>query len=120
MRRLSILIVLVLLLIIGGGLTQQLARNSGKVNLPTIQQTANPDGDPAQMTNWKAEQLFLIIMVILFSPFPPGLIPMAIGIMVVMWFLDWQVRRAKKSPPRSSSKSSPATVEARQTGVEST
>jgi hypothetical protein len=119
-KYLSIIIVLVVVLIIGGGLTQQLARSNGGMNLPLIQQTNNPDGDPAQMTGWKAEQLFLVIMFILFSPFPPGLIPMAIGLVAVMWFLDWQVRSAKATKGPVSSEIRPATVEPQEKGVKST
>jgi hypothetical protein len=115
----SILVVLILLLIVGGGLTQQLIRSNGNLSLPIIQQTTNPDGDPTQMTSWKAEQLLLVIMFILFSPLPPGLIPMAIGITALMWILDWQVRRSK-AVKVSSRETKPATVEPKETRVEST
>lgn len=96
MRRLVILAVLIVVLIVGGGLTSQLASNSGGVELPVLKQTDNPDGSPETMTAWKAEQLVLVVMFLLFSPFPPGLIPMAIGIMVLMIVLDWGVKSTKK------------------------
>jgi hypothetical protein len=118
-RRLMILAVLIGILIVGGGLTQQLIRDNGNLSLPTIQQTNDPNGDPAQMTPWKAEQLILVIMFILFSPMPPGLIPMAIGLLALFWFLDWQVKRVKLEK-RPSAEKSPAVVEPQQTGVEST
>ena len=97
MRRLVILAILIGVLIVGGGITAQLASNSGGVPLPILKQTNNPDGSPETMTSWKAEQLVLVIMFILFSPFPPGLIPMAIGITVLMIILDWGVKSSKKS-----------------------
>ena len=120
MKYFSIIVVLILLLIIGGGLTQQLVRNSGNISLPVIQQTNNPDGDPTQITPWKAEQLLIVIMFILFSPLPPGLIPMAIGITALMWFLDWQVRRSKAQKGRAAPDTRPVKVEAQETKVEST
>ncbi len=97
MRRLVILAVLVVVLIVGGGLTSQLASNNSGFELPVLKQTDNPDGSPETMTAWKAEQLFLVIMFLLFSPFPPGLIPMAIGIMVLMIVLDWGVKSSKRA-----------------------
>ncbi len=110
MKRLGILIALTLLLIVGGGLTAQLAARQGSIQLPVIRDTDNPDASALDMTPWKAEQLLLVIMFILFSPMPPGIIPLAIGIMALMWFLDWQVKsvRAKKGV---LSQSTPATTE---------
>jgi hypothetical protein len=93
---LVILAVLIVVLIVGGGLTSQLASSNSSFQLPVLKQTDNPDGSPETMTSWKAEQLVLVIMFILFSPFPPGLIPMAIGIMVLMIVLDWGVKSSKK------------------------
>ncbi len=119
MNRLVILAVLVVILIIGGGLTSQLASSGEGFQLPVLKQTDSPDGSPETMTSWKAEQLFLVIMFILFSPFPPGLIPMAIGIMVLMIVLDWGVKSSKKSKGPSPG-SSPVPVEQKQTTVEST
>lgn len=118
MNRLVILAILIVVLIVGGGLTSQLASKSGSLPLPVLKQTDNPDGSPETMTSWKAEQLILLIGFLLFSPFPPGLIPMAIGIMVLMIILDWGVKSSKKSKG-SSPGSSPVPVEPQQTGVES-
>ncbi|MEO8609745.1 MAG: hypothetical protein ABI690_17770 [Chloroflexota bacterium] len=101
MRRLVILAVLIVVLIVGGGLTSQLASSNSGPQLPVLKQTDNPDGSPETMTAWKAEQLVLIIMFLLFSPFPPGLIPMAIGIMVLMIVLDWGVKSSKKQKAAS-------------------
>jgi len=115
-RRLVILAVLVVVLIVGGGLTSQLASSNSGPPLPVLKQTDNPDGSPETMTSWKAEQLVLVIMFILFSPFPPGLIPMAIGIMVLMIVLDWGVKSSKKAKAASPGL---ATVPSeQQTGVE--
>jgi len=117
-RRLIILAVLVVVLIAGGGLTSQLASGGSGFELPVLKQTNNPDGAPEAMTSWKAEQLVLVILFILFSPFPPGLIPMAIGIMVLMIVLDWGVKSSKKSKGAASA-SSPVPVDPQQAGVES-
>lgn len=115
MRKVVILAVLVVILIAGGGLTSQLASGGESFQLPVLKQTNNPDGAPEVLTSWKAEQLFLVIMFILFSPFPPGLIPMAIGIMVLMIILDWGVKSSKKrtgtSPGLSTVDEQPASVE---------
>lgn len=105
MRRLGILIALVILLIVGGGLTSQLAARQGNIQLPVIRETDDPNASALDMTPWKAEQLLLVIMFILFSPFPPGIIPMAIGIMGLVWFLDWQVKSVRrKSGPTATPK----------------
>lgn len=118
MRRLVFLAILVVILIVGGSLTSQLASSGEGFQLPILKQTDNPDGSPEVLTSWKAEQLFLVIMFILFSPFPPGLIPMAIGIMVLMIVLDWGVKSSKKTKGRSS-EASPVPVEPQQASVES-
>ncbi len=101
MNKLIILLVLIAIMIVGGGLTSQLAAQGG-FQLPVLRQTDNPDASALEMTPWKAEQLFLVIMFILFSPLPPGIIPMAIGITALMWFLDWQVKVSKKTAAASS------------------
>jgi hypothetical protein len=115
-RRLVILAVLIVVLIVGGGLTSQLASSNSGPQLPVLKQTDNLDGSPETMTSWKAEQLVLVIMFILFSPFPPGLIPMAIGIMVLMIVLDWGVKSSKKA--KGSSPGLATVSSEQQTGVE--
>lgn len=113
MRRLVILLVLIVIMIIGGGLTSQIASSEGSVPIPgLVRQTDDPDASALDMTPWKAEQLFLVILFILFSPFPPGLIPLAIGLTLLMWFLDWQVRATRAKPgPSTSSETTPTVAE---------
>jgi hypothetical protein len=115
-RKVVILAVLVVILIAGSALTSQLASGGESFQLPVLKQTNSPDGAPEVMTSWKAEQLFLVIMFILFSPFPPGLIPMAIGIMALMIVLDWGVKSSKKTKAASSGLT---TVDQQQASIES-
>ena len=91
MRRLAILAFVILLLIIGGGLTAQIASQGGTATFPwTIRTTNDPDASVMDMTPWKAEQLFLLIGFILFN-----LIGAAVTVAVVFWLLHREVKRAK-------------------------
>ncbi len=106
MKRLAILFALMLIMVIGGGLTAQIQAGGGELRLPGIvRQTNDPNASALDVTPWKAEQLVIVVLFILFSPFPPGLVPLAIGLMVVMWFLDWQIRRTKAGARAAASES---------------
>ena len=96
MKRLLIVVVVIVILIIGGGLTAQIASNGNQLAIPgVIRQTNNPDASALDMAPWKAEQLFLFVGFILFN-----LIGIAVTLMAVFWFLNWQVKSVavKKSP----------------------
>jgi hypothetical protein len=95
-KRLLIVGVIIVILIIGGGLTAQIASNGNQLAIPgVIRQTNNPDASALDMAPWKAEQLFLFVGFILFN-----LIGIAVTLMVIFWFLNYQVKSvaAKKSP----------------------
>lgn len=88
MKRLMIVVAVVVVLIIGGGLTAQIASNGNQLSIPgLIRQTNNPDASALDMAPWKAEQIFLFVGFILFN-----LIGMAVTIMAIVWFLNWQVK----------------------------
>lgn len=91
MRRLALLIFVILVLIVGGGLTAQIASQGGTATFPwIIRTTSNPDASVLDMTPWKAEQLFLLIGFILFN-----LVGAAVTVTVVFWLLHRQVKRVK-------------------------
>lgn len=91
MRRLAILAFVLLLLIVGGGLTARIASQGGTLQVPAvIRTTSDPDASVLDMTPWKAEQLFLVIGFILFN-----LIGAAVTVTIVFWLLHRQVKRAK-------------------------
>ncbi|MBK8027878.1 MAG: hypothetical protein IPK19_42515 [Chloroflexi bacterium] len=89
MRRFSILIGLVLLLLIGGGLTALLNTSDGQV-LPILQQVGAPDASPTLMLPWKANQFIIMIGFILFN-----LVGMAVTLAIVLWFVDRGVRKSR-------------------------
>lgn len=91
MRRFAFFMFIILLLIIGGGLTAQIASEGGTFQIPAvIRTTSNPDASVLDMTPWKAEQLFLVIGFVLFN-----LIGAAVTLAIVFWLLHRQVKRAK-------------------------
>lgn len=93
MKRLLLVLVVIVILIIGGGLTSQIASNGNQLAIPgLIRQTTNPDASALDMAPWKAEQLFLFVGFILFN-----LVGMAVTIMAIVWFLNWQVKVANST-----------------------
>ncbi len=102
MRRLALLMFVILLLIIGGGLTAQIASQGGIFQIPAvIRTTNNPDASVLDMTPWKAEQLFLLIGFVLFN-----LVGATVTLMIVFWLLHRQVKRVKAegdAPPAMTS-----------------
>lgn len=103
MKRLAFLVVLVVILLVGGGLTAQLVAMNNASPLPILQQTADPDASVSQVLPWKADQFFLLVGFILFN-----LIGMAATIAIVMWFLDRGLRKSRAEAVSSSSPSSSA------------
>lgn len=89
MSRLTILIALLLLLVIGGGITSLLIAQSGQV-LPVLTQVGSPDANPTVITDWKANQFFLMIGFILFN-----LIGIGLTLAVIFWLMDRGVRTSK-------------------------
>lgn len=89
MKRLFTIAALIVILIIGGGLTMQLIASGGEV-LPVLTTVSNPDADPTVVRPWKAEQLFLMIGFVLFN-----LIGIAATLAVIFWFIDRGIRRSK-------------------------
>lgn len=107
MKRLAIVVVVLLVLIISGGLTAQVASNGGQVNFPgIIVATRNPDASVFEMTPWKAEQVFLLIGFLLFN-----LVGIALTLALLFWFLNWQVKRVKASEKPGAATTTPATVD---------
>ena len=95
MKRLLIVVVVIVILIIGGGLTSQIASNGNQLAIPgVIRVTTNPDASVLDMAPWKAEQLFLFIGFILFN-----LIGIAVTLMAIFWFLNWQIKTVKVKKP---------------------
>lgn len=94
-----------LLLIIGGGLTAQIAQQGGQGAIPVfVVQTENPDASVFETRPWKAEQLILLVGFILFN-----LIGIGVTIALVMWLLSRGVKSAKSgeapargAPPESA------------------
>ncbi|MEZ4667400.1 MAG: hypothetical protein R3E39_05710 [Anaerolineae bacterium] len=104
MKRLMIVFAVVIILIITGGLTAQIASNGNQLAIPGIvRQTTDPNASALDMAPWKAEQMFLFVGFILFN-----LVGMAVTIMAIIWFLNWQI---KKVNAKTSQTTAPTKVE---------
>ena len=103
MKRLGIIVALLLLLLIGGGLTMQLISNGDAGLLPVLRQTANPDASVADVIPWKAEQFVLAVGFILFN-----LIGMGVTIAAVFWLLDRAIRRSRAEAVPANTSAAPA------------
>jgi|FLYN01.1.fsa_nt_gi hypothetical protein len=100
MRRVAFVIGALLLLIIGGGLTAQIAQQGERDAIPVfVVQTENPDASVFEARPWKAEQLVLLVGFLLFN-----LIGIGVTLALVMWFLSRQVKSVKggETPPSRS------------------
>ena len=97
MRRLAIVAGVVIVLVIGGGLTSQII--AGGQHSLFITQSSTPDASTLAAAPWQSEQLVLFVGFILFN-----LIGMGVTIMIVMWFLHWGLKRseANSSAPNES------------------
>lgn len=101
MKKFAIVVGVVLLLVIGGGLTAQVASQDGSLHIPgTIRASANPDASALDMTAWKAEQLFLAVGFILVN-----LVGAALTLTLVMWFLNRQIKSVGAAGKPSASQS---------------
>jgi hypothetical protein len=107
MRRVAFILGALLLLIIGGGLTAQIAQQGGRDAIPVfVIQTENPDASVFESRPWKAEQLVLLVGFVLFN-----LIGMGLTIALVMWFLSRGVKSVKggaEEPPARAADSEAA------------
>jgi len=104
MKRAAFIIGALLLLIIGGGLTAQIAQQGGRDAIPVfVITTDNPDASVFESVPWKAEQLLLLIGFLLFN-----LIGIGVTIALIMWFLNRQVKSVQGSAPASDSENAEA------------
>ncbi len=86
-----------LLVIIGGGLTAQIAQQGPRDAIPVfVIQTENPDASVFESVPWKAEQLVLFIGFVLFN-----LIGIAATIAIIMWLLHRQVKSVSGGAPQA-------------------
>ncbi|MDX2160687.1 MAG: hypothetical protein SF162_05120 [bacterium] len=90
MKRLFVFIALMMILLVGGGLTTQLLSNSGSLQFPVLTQTVQPDASPTTMLPWKAEQFFLLIGFVIFN-----LVGIAGTLALIFWFVDRGIRQGK-------------------------
>lgn len=96
MRRFQFLIVLVVLLLAGGGLSSLLIATGGHV-LPILQQVAAPDASPTTLLPWKANQFFILVSFVLVN-----LVGIAVALAVVMWVIDWGLKKGKAEAAESN------------------
>jgi hypothetical protein len=97
MKRVAFIIGALVLLIIGGGLTAQIAQQGGRGAIPVfVIQTENPDASVFESVPWKAEQLVLLVGFLLFN-----LIGIGVTIALIMWFLNRQVKSVQGGEPPS-------------------
>ncbi len=89
MRRFVFLIGLLIVLLIGGGLTSMLISSGGDV-LPILQQVGAADASPTEMLPWKANQFFILIAFALFN-----LVGIAVTIGILLLLLDWGLKKSK-------------------------
>ena len=102
MKRAAFIIGSLLLLIIGGGLTAQIAQQGGRDAIPVfVIQTDNPDASVFESVPWKAEQLLLLIGFLLFN-----LVGIGVTIALIMWFLNRQVKSVHGSEPPARTRAS--------------
>lgn len=92
MRRIAIIIAVVLILIIGGGLTAQLL-TSGNNFLPTLEQVADPEASALAVEPWEAQQFVLLVGFILFN-----LVGMGVTIALIFWLVSRQIAIVRAQP----------------------
>jgi hypothetical protein len=91
-RRSSILVGLVIILVVGGALTTLLASSDMSDLLPVLRQTSDASASTADMLPWQAEQLFLLIGFILFN-----MIGIGATIALIVWLVNRQIVVARIS-----------------------
>ena len=87
MKRLAIVIGIVVILLVGGGLTAQILVGGDSL---FIQQSEIPDASTLSAAPWQSEQLVLFIGFIVFN-----LVGIAATIAVAMWFLHRGVKQVE-------------------------
>lgn len=99
--RFGLLVGVLILLIIGGGLSTQLSGGVSDLSdlLPFLQTTSNPEASAMEAEPWQAEQFFLLIVFILFN-----MVGIGATIAVIMWFLHRGVSEARAEPEEESAK----------------
>jgi pheromone shutdown protein TraB len=105
-KRLTFLIVVLVILGAGGMLTAQLLSGNSSL-LPIVEQTTNPAGDVNQVLPWKAEQFLLLVGFLLFN-----MIGIGLTIALIMWFLDRGVRSVRTEQAAKGTKAPAATGKA--------
>jgi hypothetical protein len=89
-KRLAIIFVVMVILIIGGGLTAQLTTDRNAADFfPILKQVDSPDGSTLAVVPWKAEQLILLVGFVLFN-----MIGIGVTLALVMWLLNRFVKQA--------------------------
>lgn len=104
MKRLVILITVMAILIVGGGLSAQIAANNNNATsaLPgLLKQTDNPDASVFEATPWQAEQFFLFVGFLLFN-----MIGIGVTIMAILWLLNRGALEAKAEAEQQKSPTS--------------
>jgi hypothetical protein len=96
-----------ILLLIGGGLTAALTNGDILQIFPVIRQTNVPEGSFIDPAPWQTHQFILMVGFILFN-----LIGIGITIALIMWLLDWGVRKGRAQA--SSGETKPVAAETAQ------
>jgi hypothetical protein len=89
MRRFTIIVGVIIVLLLGGALTSMLIATGGHV-FPVLQQVGSLDASPTTILPWKANQLFILISFVLIN-----IIGIAITLCVIFWLVDWGLKRSK-------------------------
>lgn len=99
MKSLAAVVVIALVLILGGGLTMQLANSNGSEELIPffLVQSDQPEASTLQAAPWQAEQLVLFVGFVLIN-----LIGIGATIALIMWFLHRNVKIAEASPNKET------------------
>ncbi len=99
MKYLTAIVVIALVLILGGGLTMQLANTTDSAEIIPffLVQSNQPEASTLQAAPWQAEQLVLFIGFILIN-----LIGIGATITLVMWFLHRNVKIAEATPNKET------------------
>jgi hypothetical protein len=106
MKRVAFVLGVLLLVIIGGGLTAQIAQQGGRDAIPVfVIQTENPDASVFESAPWKSEQLVLFVVFVIFN-----LVGIGATIALIMWLLHRQVKSVGGggAPPATKAAAEPA------------
>lgn len=106
MRRFSFLIVLMIVLLAGGGLTSLLIASGSQV-LPILTQVGAPDASPTTVLPWKANQFFILVGFVLFN-----LVGIAATLAVIFVAVDWGLKQSKKEAASAAASAPAARAEA--------